>query len=148
MQKKTYLDKHYDKCKKILQENGENLDLLLASYKARLEYRRLKKERKSKITFRAKLNKDIYFRFKMVALSEDIGSKALLEAFMNYFVEGDEELQALLDKLAKYHIKSFHLSSKKKEKKRILINNLNKLHEIPIEWWRKYTDLNNEEFDF
>lgn len=148
MQKKTYLDHHYDKCKKILQENGENLDLLLASYKRRLEYRRLKKERKQVNNFRVKLNKDIYFRYKMVALSEDIGSKALLEAFMNYFVEGDEDLQALIDKLSKYHIKSFYLSTMKKEKKRALINKLNKLYELPIEWWRKYTDLNNEEFDF
>jgi len=148
MKKKTYLDRHYENSKKILQENGENLDKLLASYKRRLEYRRLVKERKQNLTFKVKVNLETYFRYKMVAISEDMASKALLEAFMNYFVEGDEELESLIDKLSNYHTKSIYISTLQKKKKLALINNLNKIHKISTDWWRKYTDLNNEEFDF
>lgn len=148
MLKKTYLDLHYEKCKKILEENGENLEKLLASHKRRIEYRALKRERKSLKTFRIKTDLETYLRFKMTAIAEDVASKALLEAFMNYFVEGDEELYMLLDKLSKYHTKSIYKSSINKENKIKLINKLNKIHELPLDWWRKYTDLNNEEYDF
>lgn len=146
--KRSYLDNHYKKCKEILQNNGEDLDKLLASYKHKINYAKSKEKIENKPLFKIKVNSEIFFRFKMVSIVEEIHSKALLEAFMNYFVEGDEELEALLAKLSKYHKKSFFSSNVARRRKLALINKLNKLYSIPEEWWRKYSDLNNEEFDF
>jgi len=146
--KKTYFDHHYKKSKAILESNGENLDRLLISFKRRLEWARKKKTIKKNINFGIRVNSEVFFRFKMTTMAEDITSKALLEAFMNYFVEGDDDLPALLDKLSFYNKKSIYLSSKNKKDKIALINKLNNIYNIPNEWWIKYTDLNNEEFDF
>ena len=148
MKKKSYFDKHYKKSKAILEANGENLDKLLASYKLRLEWARKKEKVKKTVNFRIKINTEVYARFKMAALCEDVYSKALLEAFMNYFVEGDEDLQMFMDKLSKYNDRAIFASSKSKRDKILLINKLNKIYAIPVEWWRKYSDLNNEELDF
>lgn len=146
--KKSYLDYHYKKCKEILQNNGEDLDKLLASYKYRLVHAKTKEKVAKKPEFKIKVNSEIYFRFKLVTIVEEIHAKALVESFMNYFVEGDEELEALLAKLSKYHKKSFFSSNVARRRKIALINKLNKIYSIPEEWWRKYSDLNNEEFDF
>lgn len=146
--KKSYLDYHYKKCKEILQNNGEDLDKLLASFKYRLEHAKKKEKVSKKPEFKIKVNSEIYFRFKLVSLVEEIHAKALIESFMNYFVDGDEELEELLVKLAKYHKRSFFGKAVSRKKKIDYINKLNKIYSIPEEWWRKYSDLNNEEFDF
>lgn len=148
MKKRSYLDKHYKNCKEILQNNGEDLDKLLASFKYRINYAKTKEKKIKRPEFKIKVNSEIYFRFKMVSIVEDIHSKALLEAFMNYFVEGDEDLEALLAKLIKYHKRSFFSSTVARRNKIIVINKLNKLYALPESWWKKYSDLNNEEFDF
>lgn len=148
MKQRSYFDKHYKKSKAILEANGENLDKLLASYKLRLLWARKKETVKKTVNYKIKINTEIYARYKMTALCEDIHSKALLEAFMNYFVEGDDDLQMIIDKLSKYNNRSIYASSRSKRDKILLINKINKIYSIPIDWWRKYSDLNNEEFDF
>lgn len=101
-------------------------------------------------TYAFLVNPEIAAKFRIIAISENISPRILLEAFMNSYIEGNPDIIELMKNINNYHIKtvlrktSVSIFSKRIERIKKIIN----YYTIPVEWWKKYADLKVDDLDF
>lgn len=172
----TPFKERFEKVKKILADNGEDLHTFLRSIrKYRVDHKyylnsiRKQKtknrniaENRRKIFARIRkyfLNKNYYAflvdpqiaaRFRIVTIAEVISPVILIEAMMQAFIEGDPAFIELMKNINKYHKKPVLKIYKNKFTFRRLekIKKIREYYNIPPEWWKKYADLKVDELDF
>lgn len=162
----------YKQIDNLLRENGENLTnflLSLAAYNKKAKYywkhkrkfkyanrrkriylKRIRKLYLRKNIYLQKLKTDTIMKFKIMCEMDGVDSRTLLEAFMNAYVEGGPEIEELMKNINLYHnnlvLKDYSIKSLKSRliSAKKIIDRFN----IPLDWWKKYSDLNIEELDF
>lgn len=157
MKVKTFYRKNLDSYRKIIKENGGDLDKFLKSYKSsffKVKYKKLTKNNiklseNRKSIIKVNVDKKTYIKYRLLCLVENINSKKLLESFLNYFIEGDMDLHIFLDKLNNYNNSTFFRKiNMNKSSRSDKILKMIKLQNVDRDWVKKYTNIRIDDIDF
>ena len=172
----TLFRERYERVKKILEDNGEDLNSFLGNlHKFKIDHRyyissrkKLETRKRNIVKNRKKIYAKIrrYFlkrnycaflvdpliaaKFRIVSIAEFINPRIFIEAMMNAFIEGDPAFVELMKNINNYHNKEVLKSNKNRKIFRRLnkIKKIKDFYNIPQEWWKKYEDLKVDELDF
>ena len=157
MKVKTFYRKNLDSYRKIIKENGGDLDKFLKSYKSsffKVKYKKLTKNNiklseNRKSIIKVNVDKKTYIKYRLLCLVENINSKKLLESFLNYFIEGDMDLHIFLNKLNNYNNSTFFRKiNMNRNNRNDKILKMIKLQNVDRDWVKKYTNIRIDDIDF
>lgn len=92
------------------------------------------------------INPKIGAKFKIICYQDRINAIRLIEAFMNAYIESEPSLVEFMKFVSNYHEKRIFRSTTTNFNERITrMRKIFQFYNLPIEWWKKYTDLKSDE---